>query len=112
MRHEWTRKGGKKLEVSELRCLETAPAMVLFNIHNRGYLTGIRAEAVRLMRMAVSLEKDIEMEIDAGEEPLVPDISLQIQVPKIPGQDTSLFQEWNWKDANKRKAVHIRCNIE
>ena len=42
----------------------------------------------------------------------VSDISLQIQVPKIPGQDTSQFQEWHWKDANKRKAIHIRCNVE
>ena len=34
------------------------------------------------------------------------------QVPKIPGQDTSQFQEWHWKDANKCKAIHIRFNAE
>ena len=97
VKHEWTRKGGNKLEVSELRCLETAPVIVLFNIYNGGNLNGIRAEAVRLMRMAARQEKDMEMEIDAGEELLVPEISLQIQVPKIPGQDTSQsqFQDWN-----------------
>ena len=110
--HEWKRKGGNKLEVSELRCLETAPTMVLFNIYNEGNLNGIRAEAVRLMKMAASHEKVVEMDIDAGEEVLVPDISLQIQVLKIPGQDISKFQDWHWKDANKRKAVHIRCNVE
>ena len=112
VRHEWSRKGGNKLEVSELRCLETAPAMVLFNVFNGGNLTGIRAEAVRLMKGAARHEKDMEMEVDDGEELLVPEISLQIQVPKIPGQDTSQFENWNWKDANKRKAVHIRCNVE
>ena len=61
--------------------------------------------------MAARHEKAIEMDIDAGEEVLVPEISLQIQVPKIPGQDTSKFQDWHWKDANKRKAVHIRCDV-
>ena len=52
------------------------------------------------------------MEVDNGGDVLVPDISLQIQVPKIPGQDRSQFQEWHWKDANKRKAIHIKCNVD
>ena len=57
VRHEWKRRGGNKLEVSELCCLETAPAMVLFNIYNEGNLNDIRAEAVRLMKMAARHEK-------------------------------------------------------
>ena len=52
------------------------------------------------------------MDVNNGGELSVPDISLQIQVPKIPGQDTSQFQEWHWKDANKRKAIHIKCNVD
>ena len=54
----------------------------------------------------------MEMDVDNGGEVSVPDISLQIQVPKIQGQNTSQFQEWHWKDANKRKAIHIRCNVD
>ena len=80
VRHEWRRKGGNKLEVSELRCLETA---------------AIRAEAIRLMKLAARQEKDTDMEVDIGGDKSVPDISLQIQVPKIPGQDTSQFQKWH-----------------
>ena len=49
-----------------MRCLETAPAMVLFNVYNEGNLNGIRAEAVRLMKGAARHEKDVEMNIDAG----------------------------------------------
>ena len=64
------------------------------------------------MKRAARHEKDVEMDIDAGGELLVPGILLQIQVPKIPGQDTSKFQDWHWRDANKRKTVHIRCNVE
>ena len=85
VRHEWRRKGGNKLEVSELRCLETAPVMVLFNISNEGNRHAIRAEAVRLMKWPARHEKDMEMDVDNGGEVSVPDISLQIQVPKIPG---------------------------
>ena len=62
VRHEWRRRGGNKLEASELRCLETAPAMVLFNISNEGNLHAIRAEALRLM--AAKHKKDTEMALD------------------------------------------------
>ena len=77
VRHEWRRKGGNKLEVSELRCLETAPAMVLFNISNKGNRHAIRAEAIRLMKWTARHEKDIEMGVDNGGEVSVLDISLQ-----------------------------------
>ena len=117
VRQDWRRRGGNKLEVSELRCLETGPAIVLFNMSNEGNINTIRAEAHRLMKQATKHKKGTEMALgvsdaDAGGEGTVPAISLQIQVPKIPGQDTSQFQEWHWKDANKRKAIHVRCNAE
>ena len=56
VQHEWRMKGGNKPEVSELRCLETAPAMVLFTISNEGNRHAIRAEAVRLMKWAARHE--------------------------------------------------------
>ena len=100
-----------------MRCLETGPAIVLFNMSNEGNLHAIRAEALRLMKQAAKHKKDTEMvlgvlDADAGGEVTVLVISLQIQVPKIPGQDTSQFQELHWKAANKRKAIHVRCNAE
>ena len=117
VRQEWRRRGGNKLEVSELRCLETGPAMVLFNMSNEDKLHAIRTEALRLMKQAAKHKKDMEMaldvsDVDADGEVTVPAISLQIQVPNIPGQDTSQFQELHWKDANKHKAIHIRCNVD
>ena len=86
--------------------------MVLFNISNEGNLHAIMAEAFRLMKWTARHKKDIEMDVDTGGEVSVPDILLQIQMPKIPGQGTSQFKEWHWKDANKRKAIHIRCNVD
>ena len=26
---------------------------------------------------------------------------------QVPGQDTSIYDDWHWRDANKRKAIHI-----
>ena len=41
-----------------------------------------------------------------------PMVMRRVQVPKIPGLDTSKFQDWHWKDAKKRKAIHVMCDIE
>ena len=67
VRHEWRRRGGNKLEVSELRCLETASAMVLFNISNEGNLHAIRAEALRLMKRAAKHKKDMQTALDGSD---------------------------------------------
>ena len=42
VRQEWRRRGGNKLEVSELRCLEMGTAMVLFIMSNEGNVYTIR----------------------------------------------------------------------
>ena len=33
-------------------------------------------------------------------------------VPKVPGQDTSQYSNWHWKDTEKRKALHLECASE
>ena len=78
---EWRRKEGNKLEVSELRCLETGPVMVLFNVSNEGNLHTITAETLRPMKRAAKHKKDTDMALDgsyddAGGEVSVSDISL------------------------------------
>ena len=30
-------------------------------------------------------------------------------VPNVPGQDTSQYSNWHWKEAEKRKALHLEC---
>ena len=114
---EWRKRGGNKLEVSELQCLETGPAMVFYNMYNEGNLNTIRAEAHRLMKQVAKHKKGTEMTLDttdadAGGDVNVPAITLSIKVPKIPGLGTSQFKDWHWKDANKRKAIHVMCNVE
>jgi hypothetical protein len=44
---------------------------------------------------------------DEDSSPLVPELMAYNLVPKIPGLDTSQFQDWHWIDANKQKAVHF-----
>ena len=31
-------------------------------------------------------------------------------VPKVPGQDTSVYSNWHWKEGEKRKALHFECS--
>ena len=31
---------------------------------------------------------------------------------KVPGQDTSQYSNWHWKEAEKRKALHLECASE
>ena len=33
-------------------------------------------------------------------------------MPKVSGQDTSMYNDWHWRDANMRKAIHIECAEE
>ena len=33
-------------------------------------------------------------------------------VPKVPGQDTSQYSYRHWKEAEKRKALHLECASE
>ena len=33
-------------------------------------------------------------------------------VPKVPGQDTSQYLNWLWKEAEKRKELHLECASE
>ena len=39
----------------------------------------------------------------------VPALTMRRGVPKIPGLDTAQFNDWDWRDAHKRKALHFEC---
>jgi hypothetical protein len=39
-------------------------------------------------------------------------MSTRILMLKVPGQDTSMYDDWHWRDSNKRKAIHIECTEE
>ena len=34
---------------------------------------------------------------------------MRLGVPKIPGLDTPQFNDWDWRDTHKRKALHFEC---
>ena len=33
-------------------------------------------------------------------------------VPKVPGQDTSQYSNWHWKETEKCKTLHLECASE
>ena len=42
----------------------------------------------------------------------IPLMTTRILVPKVPVHDTLLYDDWHWRDANKRKGIHIECAEE
>ena len=56
--HEWKRKRGNKLELSELSCLETLVTMNVYNMFNAANLTTIQAEAKRMMAKATTCQAE------------------------------------------------------
>ena len=60
------------------------------------------------MGVARNLEKADDKDFQYGDKE-VPMMTTRLQNPKVPGQDTSVFEDWHWRDKNKRKAIHIEC---
>jgi hypothetical protein len=57
IKHEWKRKGGNRLDLSELACLEIEPSVVAYNMFNVGNVRIILLEGKRLMQEAADLQK-------------------------------------------------------
>ena len=36
----------------------------------------------------------------------------RVLISKVPGQDTSMYDNWYWRDANKRKGIYLECAEE
>ena len=108
--HEWRRQGGNRLELSELECFESETAIVIYNLLHDGSTSTLLKEARRFLNEAKKAEEEEAIDGQfqfAGKA--VPAMTMRLGVPKIPGLDTSQFNEWDWRDANKRKALHFEC---
>jgi hypothetical protein len=108
--HEWRRQGGNRLELSELECFESETAIVIYNLLHDGNTSTLLKEARRFLNAAKKAEEEeaIEGQFQFAGKP-VPAMTMRLGVPKIPGLDTSQFNDWDWRDAHKRKALHFEC---
>ena len=71
-----------------------------------------------ILKEARDVDKDDfteEMEVNTPFEYMtqdIPSFSFRLQVPKIPGQDTSVFHGWKNKQQMYRKCLHLECAQE
>ena len=112
VRPEWRRQGGNRLELKELGCYyNTKTALVLYFLHNKCNKQSIVYELTKILDQAKKEEKEQDKEFAFADND-IPLMSTRILVPKVPGQDTSIYNDWHWRDTNKRKAIHIECAEE
>ena len=84
---------------------------MLYFMHNEGNVCAIISEIVKMLEVTRDTEKrDDKIFLYANKEILM--MTARVQNPKIPGQDTSLYENWHWRYANKRKAIHSECAEE
>ena len=106
VRPEWRRQGGNRLELKELGCFNTETALVLYFMHNECNKQAIVSELSKTLELAKKEEREQDKEFLFANED-IPLMTTRILMPKVPGQDTLIYDDWHWRDANKRKAIHI-----
>ena len=113
IRNEWRRQGGNRLDMKLLDCFDMQTVLVAYMIHNRGNHNTIIKEAGQFLKEARDLE---QKEANEGEFPYgqleIAMIVIRNIVPKVPGQDTSQYSNWHWKETEKRKALNLKCASE
>jgi hypothetical protein len=109
IRQEWRKNGGNRLGVKELKTHVTKGAIVLYHLYNQGHEGTILAETKRMLEEARDLEEEEAMDDFEYGEKDVPEFTLRLMVPKIPGQDTTRLNKLPWRVAAQRKALHIEA---
>ena len=90
---EWGRLNGKKMWLKSINSFKTETPVVLFHMLNTAHGPTIIAELKRILEDARDRESELDPDYEWKDHE-IPQIGLRLNVPKIPGQDTSVFQGW------------------
>jgi hypothetical protein len=63
-----------------------------------------------ILTEAQKLSKSMQLGGNAPKNNPLPAIELRLQVPKLPGQDTSHFNKLEYRVLNNRRAYHVECD--
>lgn len=114
IRQEWRKYGGNRLQLMALKTHNPKGSVVLYHMHNGGHVDSIVAEGRRILEKARDLEMEESMgdkEFMWGEAP-VPEFTLNLRVPIIPGLDTKRMDKLPWQMKNQRKALHVTSDAK
>ena len=111
IRHEWRKCGGNRLGIKELKTHHPEGSIVLYHLYNQGNEESIVAEGKRILEKAKEEEGNNAMEEDFKWAFVdIPEFTLALRVPMIPGQDTSKMNKMTWQMKTMRKAFHMVCD--
>lgn len=97
----------------QLATFREVTPVVIFRLLNSCTRETIIAEFTAILKDALERMNMEDMEED-GEfrDAVIPPFSLTVKVPKIQGEDTSVFQGWKGRDNWHRKCIHIGVDKE
>ena len=102
---EWARLGGHRMSVKEIPSFATKAAVTLYRVRNDPNHSVMIPELSRMLEEA--RDKATTEDVDYFSIAEVPRFQLSIQTPKIQGQNTQLFQGWDWRRQMWRKTLHV-----
>ena len=106
---EWGKLGGLKTWPNKMGAFATLTPVVLYIVHNGGHKPTLLRELTAILeqaRDAAALEdSDFQW---AGKE--IPVMGLRPNIPRIPGQDTTVFSGWSQQQAWMRKCLHVEVD--
>jgi hypothetical protein len=102
---EWARLGGHRMSVKEISSFATKAAVTLYRVRNDPNHAVMIPELTRLLEEA--RDKATAEVLDYFSIAEVPTFQLSMQTPKIQGQNTQLFQGWDWRRQMWRKTLHV-----
>ena len=113
---EWFKQGGRYLRVKDLQSFDSVTIITLFNISIQVPKKCLLEEYKMILTDAQEKANDMLIDDftfdpnDLPENSTIPAIELRLQVPKLPGQDTSHFNKLEYRVQNNRRAYHVECD--
>ena len=106
---EWGRLNGKKMWLKAIKSFQTETPIALYHLLNTGHQDTILLELKGILEDARDREVEADMFYQwAGHD--IPDLGMRLNVPKIPGQDTTAFKGWPRRLQWFRKVLHVECD--
>ena len=113
---EFGRNGGQSMKIKPLKAYSTETFLVLHRFHTGIPWDVIIFEAKEILTKAREMGMAVEAEDNMGKVvgtwPAAPDVAVMINVPKVPGQNTSQFEGLSSQVSYARKAIHLDVNAE
>jgi hypothetical protein len=114
--HEWHRIGGVLLTIKDLQSFESETILSCFNMFIQTNKAILLAELEDILTQAQAKAQEINPtkfwwnSDKTSKNSSLPPIKLHLQNPKLPGQDTSYYNELSWRVQANRKVLHVECN--